>query len=75
MYIASKQTFDIALNSIKNNPHLQKVVLVKRPPRFDSPIAAHLSDFGNNVLDDLWMRNNCPLKIVIKQMDIECDDA
>ena len=75
LFLSSKHTFDLAMNSIKNNPNLRKVVIVKRPKRFDPTIAAHLSEFGNSVLDDLWMRYNCPRQIVVAKMDIECEGA
>ena len=37
--------------------------------------AANLSEFGNSVFDDLWMRPNCPRQIVVAKMDIECEGA
>ena len=75
VFLSSKHTFDLALDSIKNNPELRKVVIVKRPRRFDSTLAAHLSEFGNSVFDDLWLRHNCPRRIVVTKMDIECEGA
>ena len=75
VFLSSKHTFDLAINSIKNNPNLRKVVIVKRPTRFDSKIAANLSEFGNSVYDDLWMRYNCPRQIVVTKMDVECEGA
>ena len=74
IYSSTKKMFDLAQNSLKNNPNLKKVVLVKRPPRFDSKIAAHLSEFGNNILDDLWMRRNGPKNIVISKQVLESSD-
>ena len=53
-------------------PSLQRVVIVKQIPRYDSYVKAHLSHYANNVLDDLWMKdgNN---KIVVAKQNLECD--
>ena len=36
VYLASKKTYDLTQDSLKNNCNLKKVVIVKRPIRFDS---------------------------------------
>ena len=52
-------------------PNLQRVVIVKRPARYDSQIKAHLSVYGNQVLDSLC--RNVGNKIVIGDQDLFCD--
>ena len=54
-------------------PSLTKVIIVKRPPRYDNIIKAHLSEFANNTLDEIWMRKGSNRRIVISRQDLECD--
>ena len=53
-------------------PSLQKVVIVKQIPRYDNRVKAHLSQYANNILDDLWMRDGST-KVVVTKQDLECD--
>ena len=41
--------------------------------RYDSKINAHLSEYSNSILEELWMTNNCPKRIVIAKQDLECE--
>ena len=70
--LSCKKIFALAQQCVSNNPSLKKVVIVKRPPRFDSEVAAHLSNYGNNMLDEIWMRSGRPENIEIVTQEIEC---
>ena len=76
---SSTKMFNIAEDSLKNNNGLEKVILLKRIFRCDnnqsdpSQIKAKLSEFGNRVLDDLWLSKGCPKNIIIAQQQLECE--
>ena len=64
----------IAVNVTENYPSLQRVVVVKRPKRYDSQINDQLSKYGNNVLNEVWVKLGSPEKIVIGEQDLACDN-
>ena len=41
--------------------------------RYDSELNAHLSEYGNRVLEDLWLRKGRPNKVVISHQQLECE--
>ena len=51
VYKSSEKLINLAINATNNYPNIQRVVIVKRPPRYDSQIKAQLSKYGNKVLD------------------------
>ena len=73
VFLTSQHLYNLAEWSLQNFPSLQRVVIVKRIPRYDSEINSHLSEYGNSVLDDIWIRNGCNKKIVIDKQDLECE--
>ena len=73
VYQSSEKIIRLASECLDRHPSLQKVVIVKRPPRYDSRINAYLSEFANDVLDDLWLRMGSPHKIVIGKQELECE--
>ena len=44
--------YDLADWCLKAYPSLESVIIVKRPPRYDNRVNAHLSEYANSVLDD-----------------------
>jgi hypothetical protein len=76
----SLDLFDIAEEAIKNNPHLQ-VVIVKRLPRYDRgsadllKIKSKLSEFGNSVYNQVWIKRGCPSNIRIVEIEFGCSDG
>ena len=59
---------------LDNYPSLERVIIVKRLPRFDCNIKSHLSVYGNNLLDEIWMANGADNRIVVAKQELECDD-
>ena len=70
--------FKLAESSIKANPSLKKVIIVKSLPRYDprekdpSSIKSRLNKFGNSLYDSLWMNNGCPANIQIRDQHLDC---
>ena len=60
----SKNLFNVAIKAAEENPEM-KVVIVKRPPRFDlrsedpKGIKQQLSKFANHVYNQLWFKRGC----------------
>ena len=75
---SSEKIFEVAEQSLAENEDLEKVVIFKRMFRCDpikddpTQIKNKLSEFGNSVLDDLWLSKGCPKKINIVQQSLEC---
>ena len=63
--------FQLAQSSLRNNPKLKKVIIVKSLPRYDPlnldqhSVKSKLNQFGNTLYDTLWMSNGCPENILI----------
>ena len=70
--------FRLAEDSLRNNPELKKVIILKSPPRYDSPavdpcsIKAKLNEFGNTLYTNMWMEKGCPNDISIEDQHFEC---
>ena len=70
--------FNLAENSLKNNPNLKKVIILKSLPRYDpsavdpSSIKAKLNQFGNTLYTSMWMEKGCPKNIEIEDQNMEC---
>ena len=79
--ISAKNLFSTAVNSLKVQPTLTKVVIMKQIPRYDpshvDPLAlkATLSLLFNNTLTDLWMESPHKDKIFVGNHNIECTGA
>ena len=60
------KVFQLAQKSLKNNPSLKKVIIVKSLPRFDpstvdpNSVKSKLNKFGNTLYDSMWVKNGCP---------------
>ena len=77
VYLASEKMFDLAKHCVTKHSGL-KVVILTRPPRYDLPevdpkqIKNKLTQFGNNILTNLWMKNGCPENILIADQNLGC---
>jgi hypothetical protein len=77
--VSSLRLFNLAEESLKEHEGLEKVIILKRIFRCDtvqddpSQIRAKLSEFGNRVLEDIWLTKGCPKNIVISHQPLECD--
>ena len=64
--------------SLKNNPNLKKVIIVKSLPRYDphhtdpNSIKSNLNQFGNSIYNNLWMESGCPANIQIVDQHMDC---
>ena len=73
----SKNLFEIAQAALKNKKNLEKVVILKRLPRYDRSsndffgIKSELSRYANSLYDQLWIKMGSPQNIVILQLDLE----
>ena len=73
MYLTTLQTYELAEKSLLENPNLKRAIIVKQTPRYDDSVKMYLSDYANQVLDDIWKSKGCPNKIVISSLDLHCD--
>ena len=79
--VSSEKLFNIADKSLEENKSLENVIISKRIFRCDTlktdptQIKSKLSDFGNRVLDDLWLTKGCPKNIKIVEQTLECQGA
>ena len=64
----------LAVKCLEDFPNLKRVVVVKRPVRYDSLVNRQLSEYGNDLLDELWSKMGAPNKIVIGEQHLECED-
>ena len=73
-----RKVFKLAQKSLKNNPSLKKVLILKSLPRFDpstvdpSSIKSKLNNFGNAVYDSMWLKSGCPKNIQIVDQQLDC---
>ena len=76
--VSSEKLFCIAEKSLEENKSLDNVLIFKRIFRCDTlkndptQIRSKLSDFGNRVLDDLWLTKGCPKNIKIVEQSLKC---
>ena len=79
--ISSEKIFEVAQKSLAENGSLEKVIILKRIFRCDplrddpSQIKSKLSDFGNRVLEDIYLSKGCPENISISYQPLECQGA
>ena len=70
--------FKLAEESLKKNPNLQKVIILKSLPRYDpastdiNSIKNKLNQIGNTFYDTLWMQSGCPSNILIADQKLDC---
>ena len=70
--------FKLAEESLKKNPNLQKVIILKSLPRYDSPsidfhsIKTKPNQLANTFYDTLWMQKGCPSNILIVDQNLDC---
>ena len=66
----SSNLFNVAENALKKSTDLQKVIIIKRLPRYDRSrddilgIKAQLSEY-----DQLWVKRGCPANILITKLN------
>ena len=78
---SAENLFNVAVKSLNSQPSLQKVIIFKQIPRYDTlqadplQLKAALSEIYNNTLADMWMK--CPIKdrIFVGTHNIECKGA
>ena len=77
--VSSVKLFNIAEKSLIDNKGLENVVILKRMFRCDTlkndpaQLKNHLSEYGNRVLDDIWLTKWCPQNIRIAQQALDCN--
>ena len=70
--------FKLAEESLKDNPVLKKVIILKSISRYDPvsadpcSIKAKLNQFGNTMYDSMWMEKGCPTNISIEDQHLDC---
>ena len=73
-----KKIFDIADAASAQDESIESVVIIKRLPRFDkgpkdiSRLKSDLSDYGNQVYDQQFMKRGRPEKGGIVELDLKC---
>ena len=71
VHLASQDMIASAVTILENNPHIEKVVILDRIPRFDlvavdpTGLKSKLSDYGNNILREELAKSNLAGKIII----------
>ena len=76
--VSSENSFKLAEKSLAETRGLENVVILKRIFRCDTmvndpgQIRNKLSEYGNRVLDDIWLTKGCPKNIMIGQQTLEC---
>ena len=77
----STNLFNIAQDALANDKHIKKVVILKRLPRYDnvpdeiSKIKSDLSEYGNQVYDQIMLRRGHPSNIQIIELNLKCSDS
>ena len=77
----STNLFNIAQDAIAQDSDIGKVVILKRLPRYDNmpkeirKMRSDLSEYGNQVYDQLMLRTGHPSKIQIMELDLKCSDS
>ena len=75
---SANNLFNVAVQAISTQPSLQKVVIFKQTPRYDTiqddplQLKQALSQIFNNSLVDLWIKSPLKDKIFIGTHNIEC---
>ena len=68
---SSQKMFSIAESALQSFPSLRKVIILRKPPRFDPAaidplgLKPQLSRFGDAVLFDLWCNSSFKARIII----------
>ena len=76
--ISRTKMYELAEKSLKSNPGLKKVIILKSLPRYDpssvdtNSIKAKLNIFGNTLYNSLWMEKGCTNNIVIEDQNLDC---
>ena len=71
----SKKLFDVAEDALATSLNLRKVIILKRLPRFDKSvedtlgIKSQLSKYGNNCLDQQYIKRGRPENIYIVELN------
>ena len=74
---SSHNMFRLAERSLRDNPKLNKVIIMEHPPRFDNPavdpisLKPALAKLANTTLGKLWLNSKLKDKIVIGQHSLE----
>ena len=69
----SLNMYNLAENSLRDNPNMKKVIILKRIFRCDDIIKESLSQYANSVYDDIWTKRGRPVNICIADQKLQCD--
>ena len=69
---SSVKMFQLAEWCLQKYSSLKSVVIVKRPPRYDNRIKAHLSEYANAILDEM-MKKSGNKNICVSRQKLSCD--
>ena len=75
--LSSQNMFSLAERSIRQNPYLNKVIVMEHPPRFDTAdvdpcsLKPKLAKLANVTLGQLWMNSSLKDKICIGSHSLE----
>ena len=76
--MSSQNIFSVVEDALEKNDHLEKVILLDRPPRYDLDekdphhIKTHLSKFANTEFRRLWENSKFKDRIIIGEHDLHC---
>ena len=76
--VSREKIFKLAEDSLRDNPRLKKVIILKTLPRYEKSssdpdmIKSKLNEFGNSQYTNIWMEKGCPRNIVIEDQNMEC---
>jgi hypothetical protein len=74
---ASTDIFNVAVEALENNTDLEKVVIIDRAPRIDTPqsdpygLKSQLSEFGNKVFRELLEQSDLKNRILIGEHNLD----
>ena len=70
----------MAHDALKNNPDLEKVIIMEHAPRFDEPFVNPLSlklalgNYANIMFHNLWMDSPMKSKIIVAAHSLQCNN-
>ena len=70
--ISANNFFQAGVNALSTSPSLERVVMMKQIPRYDSSLKSSLSKLYNDTITELWMKSPLKNQIVIGSHNLEC---
>ena len=77
----SIKLFDVAEAALAQDEAIENVIIIKRLPRFDKAsedirrLKSDLSEYGNQVYDQQFIKRGRPGKIKIVELDLKCSES